>query len=83
MRKALEQISKDFLIRTNEDWYNVSRAAFNEMGLLTLMDKYGSVYNLVKEFIPNFEWDKEKFTLRNQQGMQTQIETIFESQDKR
>lgn len=53
------------------------------MGLTTLMDKYGSVYNLVKEFIPEFDWDQERFILRNQQGMQNQIETIFENQEMR
>ena len=60
-----------FSIKTNDDWYRLS---LNQLRMIqgggNLINRFGSMYEVLKTAYPNITWDEEKFTRRDKKSSQ-------------
>jgi hypothetical protein len=62
-KKFIKYATEKFNIRNPSDWYNVTYKQMQEIGGATLLEKYGSLANLLSSMNPDFNflpWKQEK-----------------------
>jgi len=50
------------------DWYRVSIHQRNNFGGMTLIAKYGSLFDLLRKYRPHQEWNEVAFSQRNKKS---------------
>jgi hypothetical protein len=57
----LENFANKFGIKDPEDWYKVSAQQLRSEGGGVMLDQHKDMYNLLKAFYPNFQWELWRF----------------------
>ncbi len=61
LKAHFSDLERALKIDKAEDWYRISRRQVSEIGLRGVVNSAGSLYNFLREFRPDIEWDESRF----------------------
>lgn len=63
--KAMKWAEGHFNIRNMEDWYSVTSTQLEQVGLTSLMQKFGGIHSLLQKYYATFPWDFPKVCFKD------------------
>ena len=63
MERILSEIERAFQIDSPEHWYRVSHSQLSNIGFISFIRRHGSLYEVLKMYRPNVDWDPKRFSL--------------------
>jgi hypothetical protein len=64
LKTVVEYVEKELDLLDPEDWYRVSAKQLEELGVLYLLTKGQSLFELMKTLRPAVHWDESQFQIR-------------------
>jgi hypothetical protein len=61
--EAINYIEKELNLKTEEDWYRVSRSILSDLGVTGFLVHHGGLYKCLKKARPSVDWQEKKFSV--------------------
>jgi hypothetical protein len=61
IEKVLQYVEKECRINRPEEWYSISGARLDELGVKALFGRLGGMFDTLRKYRPSYSWDPRQF----------------------